>query len=112
MNDCNNPIHHPDGCACPHCYCCEKCTNTDAHDKAVKREALMETPTEICMEERAMGNGGCGACALCCKELREALELWQRFPKGHVTLHHCVECAEIAAKAMEATDKAIGAPPL
>lgn len=23
---------------------------------------------ELCQEERAQGNGGCGACALCCKE--------------------------------------------
>ena len=28
----------------------------------------------ICLEERALGNGGCGACALCCKEHREARE--------------------------------------
>jgi len=28
----------------------------------------------ICREERAEGNGGCGACALCCKEWRDRAE--------------------------------------
>lgn len=32
--------------------------------------ALMRPCVEICREERAMGNGGCGACALCCDEAR------------------------------------------
>ena len=34
---------------------------------------------EICQEERAKGNGGCGACALCCKEWREKAE--QTYPE-------------------------------
>jgi hypothetical protein len=29
---------------------------------------------EWCREERAKGNGGCGACALCCGELRQKVE--------------------------------------
>lgn len=36
---------------------------------------------EICIEERAKGNGGCGACALCCKEWREQAEAAKTYPE-------------------------------
>lgn len=29
---------------------------------------------EHCREERAMGNGGCGACSMCCREMQERVE--------------------------------------
>lgn len=32
---------------------------------------------ENCREERAAGNGGCGACALCCKEARDVADEWR-----------------------------------
>lgn len=37
--------------------------------------ALKLAPSvENCRAERAMGNGGCGACALCCQELKQVYE--------------------------------------
>jgi len=59
-----------------------------SHEADVYQEALEEIArlkdelarlrarpsVEICREERARGNGGCGACALCCQELREAAD--------------------------------------
>lgn len=41
----------------------------------------MKSPAESCAAERAEGNGGCGACAICCAELRAELEL-ERFHGG------------------------------
>jgi hypothetical protein len=32
--------------------------------------AMSKTPAQWCLEERADGNGGCGACSICCAELR------------------------------------------
>ena len=32
------------------------------------------SPAVTCMEERAAGNGGCGTCAICCKEWRDKYE--------------------------------------
>jgi hypothetical protein len=32
------------------------------------------SPAESCREERAAGNGGCGACSICCKELKDKLD--------------------------------------
>lgn len=46
-------------------------------DRALTSEvdALNALPcVERCREERAAGNGGCGACALCCKEARDEAE--------------------------------------
>lgn len=34
----------------------------------------IKSPAEACSEERAAGNGGCGACSICCGELRERVE--------------------------------------
>lgn len=46
---------------------------------ANRAEAAEARPSvEICQEERAQGNGGCGACALCCKEWREKTEAAER----------------------------------
>lgn len=36
--------------------------------------AQIKYPSESCKEERSAGNSGCGACALCCKELRDENE--------------------------------------
>lgn len=35
---------------------------------------------EWCKEERAKGSGGCGACSICCGELREELERYENRP--------------------------------
>jgi hypothetical protein len=43
---------------------------------------------EICMAERAEGNGGCGACALCCKEWRERAEAAERINEHTNLLGH------------------------
>ena len=44
----------------------------EARARVAELEAVCaKSPTEWCMEERADGNGGCGACALCCKETRD-----------------------------------------
>lgn len=34
----------------------------------------LQSPAEACRTEREKGKGGCGACSLCCLELREELE--------------------------------------
>jgi hypothetical protein len=39
---------------------------------------------ETCKEERAMGNGGCGACSICCSELRRQLEQFEFYEKSHL----------------------------
>jgi len=49
----------------------------DAASRIVELQAMLQqklSPAETCREERAAGNGGCGTCAICCKELKDALE--------------------------------------
>jgi hypothetical protein len=65
---------------------CEECMNL--HDQLLQCEdsykdmqkqrdwykamvEQMKSPDESCLEEREAGNGGCGACAICCGEWRE-----------------------------------------
>lgn len=54
----------------------------EERDFAVSALRQSKSPAESCAEERAAGNGGCGACALCCKELRDEVDkLRLRLPK-------------------------------
>lgn len=54
----------------------------EAHDaferiRQLEKTAVSEkysSPAKACLEERAMGNGGCGACAICCKESTDRAE--------------------------------------
>lgn len=43
--------------------------------RLAKRKEPIYPCVEICMEERELGNGGCGACALCCKEATDTVEI-------------------------------------
>jgi DNA repair exonuclease SbcCD ATPase subunit len=55
----------------------------EARADAKKHEELMwhykaafeylKSPAKACLDERAEGNGGCGACSVCCGELRDKL---------------------------------------
>lgn len=47
----------------------------EERDFAVSALRQAKSPAESCAEERAAGNGGCGACALCCKELGAELDV-------------------------------------
>jgi hypothetical protein len=38
----------------------------------------LKSPAKACLDERAEGNGGCGACSVCCGELRDKLEAIER----------------------------------
>lgn len=54
----------------------------EERDFATAALRAMKSPAECCAESRREGKGGCGACALCCKELREQVEaLAIRIPK-------------------------------
>jgi chromosome segregation ATPase len=60
----------------------------EARAEAKKYEELMwhykaafeylKSPAKACLDERAEGNGGCGACSVCCGELRDKLEATER----------------------------------
>jgi len=47
----------------------------EERDFAASALRQAKSPSASCAEERAAGNGGCGACALCCKELRAELDV-------------------------------------
>lgn len=49
----------------------EQARVTAERDEERVKLAWMRSPAESCREERIQGNGGCGACAICCKEATE-----------------------------------------
>jgi len=51
-------------------------------DEAKAMLAWKLSPAETCREERAEGNGGCGACSICCNELKAELFEAQMKLKG------------------------------
>lgn len=50
---------------------------TEERDIAVAALRQTLSPAESCIEEREAGNGGCGVCAICCKEWRDKYEKLQ-----------------------------------
>lgn len=66
-------------------------------------EKLAARPcVEICQEERALGNGGCGACALCCKEANEhadaLAQTLNEISKGDTAEERCQQLARRVAE--------------
>lgn len=70
--------------------------------EAVERETMAKRlGVESCREERAAGNGGCGACALCCNEWRE---LAQKLAGALSGLIAPTKCQSASMRAEESHD--------
>jgi hypothetical protein len=74
----------------------------EEHLRQLEQALNSKSMAEWCLEERAAGNGGCGACSVCCKELRDEFEQANRERDDAVANNEAnLNLAGIRAKLLE-----------
>lgn len=75
MNCTEHGYSDPENVPCPDCVIAGLVEQVKVlTERALSAEATigyLKSPAQSCLEERSEGKGGCGACSVCCGELRK-----------------------------------------